>query len=355
MTEIRITRIDPADEHDLLAWNEVMRTAYTADRTATWWRSPEATLTQFATPRTGKEDIALIGRLGDEAICGAEVNLTVDSPADVELGVLPDHRRRGCGAALAEAVEQILTDRDRTSAIVQTETYCAAGVAFARSRGMRIGNEEHRLLLDLPAYLDADANRYKDSGASTTVPVVKEDPDFSVTSWIGGCPEDILEDWTRLREQMDEDVPLGDLTRVVSHAGTAAIRSHEERMDEQGWVLVSSMAHVGDLAVGYTEIMVSVDDPQIVIQEDTLVDRTYRGRGIGRALKVANLRQLPAVEATASARWVQTYTATNNGPMLALNRDLGFEVVDTMTALEGRVDSRRIDSRRIDERRVDQR
>ncbi|WP_181274636.1 GNAT family N-acetyltransferase [Brevibacterium oceani] len=334
MSEIRITRIDHTDEDALVAWNDLMRIAYTDDRTAAWWRSPETTVTQFAHPRTDKTDIALVAHLGEEAVGGAEINLTDESPAYAELGVIPPHRRHGVGTALAEAVEQILADVDRPSVIVQTETYCPAGVAFAETRGMSVGNEEHRLLLDLPAYLRADADRYKDSGASTTVPVLKTEPDFSVTSWIGACPEEVLESWTRLREQMDEDVPVGDLTRPVTHASTAAIRSHEERMDDQGWVLVSSMAHVGDLAVGYTEIMVSVHAPEIVIQEDTLVDRAYRGRGIGRALKVANLRQLPAVPATASAKWVQTYTATNNGPMLALNRDLGFSVADTMTALE---------------------
>jgi mycothiol synthase len=338
MAEIRITRIDHADEDALVAWNDLIRTAYTADRTAAWWRSPETTLSQFAHPRTDKQDFALIAHLGQQAVGGAEINVTTNSPAEVEIGVLPAHQRHRIGTALAEAARQILTEAEPGPAIVQTETYCPAGVAFAKSRGMRVGNAEHRLLLDLPAYLDADANRYKDSGASTTVPALKENPDFSVTSWIGACPEEVLESWTRLREQMDEDVPVGDLTRTVSHASTAAIRSHEERMDEQGWTLVSSMAHVGDLAVGYTEMMVSAHDPQIVIQEDTLVDRAHRGRGIGRALKVANLRQLPAVDAAASAKWVQTYTATSNEPMLALNQDLGFAVVDTMTALEGRVD-----------------
>lgn len=345
MSEIQITRVDADNDTALLSWNDVMRTAYTDGRTAAWWRSAETTLSQFAHPRPGGQDIALVGRLGEEIIGGVEISLSTDAPVTVELGVLPAQRRRGWGTALAEAAAQLLGDDVVSSAIVQTETYCPAGAAFAQARGMSIGNAEHRLLLDLPAYLDADANRYKDSGASTVVPVIKEDPDFSVTSWIGACPEEVLESWTQLREQMDEDVPVGDLTRIVSHASTAAIRSHEERMAEQGWTLVSSMAHVGDLAVGYTEIMVSSHDPQIVIQEDTLVDRAYRGRGIGRALKVANLRQLPAVPATESAEWVQTYTATDNDPMLALNRDLGFFVADTMTALEGRVDSRRVDSR----------
>ena len=342
MPEIQITRIAADDESALLTWNDVMRTAYTHDRTAAWWRSAETTLTQFAHPRPGGQDIALVGRLGEEIIGGVEISISPETPTDIELGVLTDHRRRGFGTALAEAAAQFLVDCDESLAIVQTETYCPAGVAFAQAHGMSVGNEEHWLLLDLPAYLEADANRYKDSGASTVVPVIREDPDFSVTSWIGACPEEVLESWTQLRAQMDEDVPVGDLTRTAAHASTAAIRSHEERMEEQGWTLVSSMAHVGDLAVGYTEIMVSSHDPQIVIQEDTLVDRAFRGRGIGRALKVANLRQLPAVAATASAQWVQTYTATDNEPMLALNRDLGFFVADTMTALEKKDDHPRM-------------
>ncbi|WP_413336292.1 N-acetyltransferase family protein [Brevibacterium sp. GP-SGM9] len=341
MPEIEITRIDPDDAAGLRDWDALMRDAYTAERTAAWWRSPAALLAQFAHPRTDKQDIALVAHLGGEAVGGAELALITDAPAEVELGVSPTHRRQGVATALAEAVEALLREAQpggRRVEVVQTETYCPTGIAFAQSRGMRIGIEEHRLLLDLPDYLTADADRYKDSGAATSVPVVAADPDFAVTSWTGACPEEVLEDWAMLRVQMDEDVPVGDLTRSTRHADTAAIRSHEERMDEHGWILVSSLAHVEDRAVGYTEIMVSRDQPDIVIQEDTLVDRAHRGRGIGRALKVANMRQLQDVPEAAAGKWIQTYTATGNAPMLALNRDLGFRTVDTMTALEGRFD-----------------
>lgn len=41
------------------------------------------------------------------------------------------------------------------------------------------------------------------------------------------CPEKVVEDWARLREQMDEDVPVGDLTRTLRHAGAIAIRTYE--------------------------------------------------------------------------------------------------------------------------------
>ncbi|MBR7512842.1 hypothetical protein KC219_22045, partial [Mycobacterium tuberculosis] len=63
-------------------------------------------------------------------------------------------------------------------------------------------------------------------------------PDWTIVSWIGMCPAELVESWARLRRQMDEDVPLGDLTRSDHHADVAAIRTYEERMAEQGWILV---------------------------------------------------------------------------------------------------------------------
>lgn len=338
MVGVQVTRIEPDDVDGLTRWHALMRETYTADRTAAWWQSLESTLTQFAHPRSDKSDIALLAHLGEEAIGGAEVNIVTDAPADVEIGVSPAHRRQGHGTSIARVVEDLLRGQ---AELVQTETYCPEGIAFAQAQGLSIGNQEHRLLLDLPAYLRDDANRYKNPDAKSRL-TTDPDPNLSITSWIGGCPDEAVEDWAKLRQQMDEDVPVGDLTRTLKHAGASAIRTHEERMDEQGWILVSSIAHVEDAdepaPVGYTEIMVSRHESDIVIQEDTFVERAYRGRGIGRGLKVANMRQLHEIPEVARASWVQTYTATSNEPMHALNRDLGFFTADSMTALEGRFD-----------------
>lgn len=339
MVDVQITRIQPDDVDGLSRWHALMREGYTGDRTAAWWQSLESTLIQFARPRSDKSDIALLACLGEVAIGGAEVNIVTDSPAAVEIAVLRAHRRQGHGTSIARAVEVLLRGR---SELVQTETYCPEGVAFAQAQGLSIGIQEDRLLLDLPGYLRDDANRYKNPDEKPRL-MTDPDPNLSITSWIGGCPEEVVEDWARLRQQMDEDVPVGDLTRTLKHAGASAIRTHEERMAEQGWILVSSIAHIGDAAeasvpVGYTEIMVSRHETDIVIQEDTLVDREYRGRGIGRGLKVANMRQLHETPEAAQASWVQTYTAASNSPMHALNHDLGFFTADSMTALEGRID-----------------
>lgn len=128
---------------------------------------------------------------------------------------------------------------------------------------------------------------------------------------------------------------MGDLTRTPAPADVAAVRRNEERMSEQGYALVRSVARADGEAVGYTEILLSRPDPKIVLQDDTFVAQRVRGRGIGRALKVANLRRLMSLPESSGSRFLQTYTALTNAPMLALNRSVGFEEVDVLTILEG--------------------
>ncbi|GAB3914339.1 hypothetical protein GCM10011575_45330 [Microlunatus endophyticus] len=156
-----------------------------------------------------------------------------------------------------------------------------------------------------------------------------------IKGWVGRCPEELIEDWASLTRQMDVDVPMGDLTRSSKVTDVSAVRQNEERMLAQGYIPINCLAQIAGRSVGYTELLVSSHDPEIVNQDDTLVDRAHRGNGVGRALKLANLRQLLEVPQARRSRWVQTYTARDNEPMLALNRAIGFREADVMTALEG--------------------
>lgn len=53
------------------------------------------------------------------------------------------------------------------------------------------------------------------------------------------------------------------------------------------------------------------------------VDPAYRGQGLGKALKVAAVQHALQQGVTS----LSTYTHTNNGPMLAINRQLGYRPV----------------------------
>src|SRR5699024_10917954 len=147
----------------------------------------------------------------------AKINMITEAAKYIELTVLPAHRRRRFGTSLAEPVEDLIR-AEATSPLVQTQTYTRAGTPFAETRRIKLGIAKDRLLLALPPAPQTDADRYMDLGASTTVTVIRDDPDFSITSWIGPCDEENLDSWALLRAQMDEDGPAGDLTRVAKHA-----------------------------------------------------------------------------------------------------------------------------------------
>ncbi|APX33471.1 hypothetical protein BH708_12935 [Brachybacterium sp. P6-10-X1] len=328
MSDLRITDVDPTRQSDLLAWNALLGEGFNAGREAAWWASDETALAQYGDPKPGRTSVLLAATLDGRPVGAAGADVDPGEAADVEISVLPQQRRQGIGTALATAVRERLRGAAK---ILQAETYSETGVAFATSLGLQAGHQEHRLLLDLPVDLEALwAHHARPERAPSA-------PDVQVRSWTGACPEDVIEEWARLTTQMEEDVPMGDLTRPATRSDVDSVRRGEQRMADQGWVLVRSLARLDGVGVGYTELFVSRHDPEIITQDDTLVDRGHRGHGVGRALKLANLENLSTVEEARGARWVQTYTAPDNTAMLALNRAFGFRVADELTILEGPV------------------
>lgn len=322
MPDLCIEPIDVSDATQLIAWNDVLRRGYSAGREAVWWRSAEATVAQFQVPKPGRTSVALWAIVGGTPVGAAEAHVDAGEPAEVEISVLPDRRRTGVGSALADAVRAALSG---VAEVVQAETYRPEGIVFARAHGLAVGNEESRQLLELPLPRHRLAELERAAG------------EVEVRSWSGPCPDDLVDDQAALITQMTADVPMGELTRSDAVTDAAAVRRDEQRTSSRGDVLVQSLARLDGRSVGYTQMVVSLPDPRIVFQDDTFVARDHRGRGIARALKLANLRALSGLPAARTSRWVQTYTSLDNAPMLALNRAFGFREADTMTALEGRL------------------
>ncbi|MFC4137288.1 MULTISPECIES: GNAT family N-acetyltransferase [unclassified Microbacterium] len=317
---VSIGAVDAADAAALARWNGVMRAAVVDGRDGVWWSSDDAVAEQFAHPRAGRRRFALIATDDDGSPAGAaDVGIDVEEPAEVTIGVLPAYRRQGVGTMLWEGARSLLSRH--AVAVVQSETASDAGVAFAESHGLTVANREYRMLRP----------RRDPAGSVTAV------PDVEVRTWSDRVPDDLVEAWAALKTGMGEAVPVGDLTRRASATDVQRVREHERRMAAQGWILVRSMAILDDVGVGYTELFVVAAGADVIVQEDTFVDAEQRGRGIARLLKAANLRALDAVPAAARSRWVQTWTAIDNTPMLTLNRSLGFQVADTLFELEGRL------------------
>ncbi|WP_182253390.1 GNAT family N-acetyltransferase [Microbacterium esteraromaticum] len=316
---MRVTVVGRLDTETLIEWNGALRASCVEDRVGVWWPSDETVLAQFADPLPGRRRWALVHRAEDGSLAGAaDVSAGPGEPAEVTIGVLPAHRRRGIGTVLWEAARELLADE--APSVVQSETWSQAGVAFAECCGLAVGNSELRML----------------RSAVAPAPDRHAAADVEIVTWTGAVPDDLMHDWVRLNTRMREDVPIGELTRRVTSLDAEWVRAHEKRMTDQGWILVRAMARLAGEGVGYTVLFVAADGDEIVVQDDTFVERAHRGRGIAGLLKSENLRQLSALPASAAARWVQTTTAVDNHPMLALNRAIGFEVADRSYALEGR-------------------
>jgi GNAT superfamily N-acetyltransferase len=71
---------------------------------------------------------------------------------------------------------------------------------------------------------------------------------------------------------------------------------------------------------------VSIAVPTIGYQWDTLVRSDHRGHRLGLLMKLANLRQVR--ERSPQTRFLNTWNAESNAPMVSVNERLGFVVVE---------------------------
>lgn len=121
MLEIR--PIGP-DDPTFRAWHAVITAAYAADREPGWWESFEATRDTFLDPDDRTGHLALVAEDDGVVVGGAELSLPLDDDTEtmsVELGVAPDRRGRGVGAALADEVLR----RGRSGAATSSRPSCS--------------------------------------------------------------------------------------------------------------------------------------------------------------------------------------------------------------------------------------
>ena len=167
--------------------------------------------------------------------------------------------------------------------------------------------------------------------------VCRHATEYEILSSVDGIPDEWLSGRAELARWMSVDVPLGGLDYQAERWDEARVRrSHELARAQRRRTFESIARHraTGEL-VGYTTLHAPAHTPRQALQWDTLVRDDHRGHRLGLALKIANLRalraELPAVER------ISTWNAQENGPMLRVNRDLGFEVVGSDTEWQKRL------------------
>lgn len=236
--------------------------------------------------------------------------------AFLDVAVHPDHRRRGIGTALLAEGVRLAAAAGRTELIsdVDEPGPGAPGRAFAVGHGWTCDLLETRRDLVLPL----------DEGRPAVEAEAREAAaGYELVTWRDRTPDALLDDRAVLEERMSTDAPHGDLPTQPEHWDGERIREYEATHLARGRAVLSAGAVRGGRLVAFTDLQVSLAQPERANQGGTLVLSEHRGHRLGALVKAAVLRELAAT--MPDVRRISTYNSDTNRPMVAVNEALGFE------------------------------
>ncbi|HEX3793184.1 MAG TPA: GNAT family N-acetyltransferase [Acidimicrobiales bacterium] len=244
--------------------------------------------------------------------------------ARVDVRVLPEARRRGVGRAIMAEVEGLALGAGRTELGGMDEVPVRAGFVdpgapFAESLGFASAQHLVRRSINLPvpaALMQALAFSPKAAPAG-----------YSLITFRDRWPDEFITDRCELGRRMSTDIPMGEQDLDEEVWDEQRVRRMEAEIAAQNRSKLTTAAHhdATRTLVAFTEVAIPLGAPSSSWQHDTLVMREHRGHGLGYAVKVANLAAV--METYPDVRTISTWNAAENEHMIAVNEEIGFEVV----------------------------
>ncbi len=340
MSRQQIVEVDPFDPEQLDPWHAAYLAAELAAPpgvTSPWQLGEVRAMMQDQGTR--HRLLGYAGVVAGRVVTSGFLRLPqLDNTGSAELmvHVVPDARRRGHGSEMLAHLEQVARGHGRS--VLQAEAswpYDAGldgagqpGPAFAAAHGFTLGLGDVKRVLRLPVLgqvLDALAAE-----------AAERHPGHTLRSWAGRVPDELAEGWVRLTSRLGTEAPTGEMHRKAETADVAVLREAEANQAEQGRQKYNTVAL--DLAgevVAYSDLVTTVHEPGKAYQWGTLVRPDARGRLLGLAVKVANLRLLQAERPDIGL--VTTYNAEINAHMVGVNERLGFVPVGRLGEFQKRL------------------
>lgn len=238
-----------------------------------------------------------------------------------------EHRRRGIGAQFARFLIESVRAEGRERAIFYSPapldgTDDGAPGVLARRLGAELAFLGVRRQLIVGDVDDATLD------ALLAAEVGERADAYELVTWIDRIPDHLVDDGARLMGRMTTDAPMGDLAWEPEVWDASRYREKEDEALARGRrrIAAGAIARSTGRLVAYTDIGVSVVQPAVAYQWDTIVDPVHRGHRLGLVVKVANLRQLRRESPLTVS--MQTWNAESNEHMVAINDQLGFRPVE---------------------------
>jgi mycothiol synthase len=261
--------------------------------------------------------LRLLAEEDGRAIGAATVGRIYVLPPDYDalwatIWVLPGHRRRGTGGRLLAALREEAATRGKSALHVPVREDRADAMAFLARRGFSEHERSKAVRLDLGGLAPPDAPL----PPGVILTSIAARPDLARSAYAAAI-------------EAYPDVPGGD---VAMTAGSF----EEWRAFEIDWPGVPQEAFIiavaADEVVAYASVVPAPRRP-VGYHTMTLVRPAWRGRGLGLALKAAQIRW--AIGAGLEA--LETENDVDNAPMRAINARLGYRPLPDVVTLRGPV------------------
>jgi GNAT superfamily N-acetyltransferase len=330
VAEIDIRAVDRSDERQLHDWWSCGHAAM-ARRPVDLW--PDWEVSRYSLPQADPDNrIELLGAYVDRTMVGSGLvflplkdNLHLGA---VEVYVPPANRRQGIGSALLTRGEAIAVGEGRTTLLGDVRVPLDGDTddrRWAEARGYLRANEDGVKVADLAATADR-------------LPALEElaaerRGDYRLVWWTDPAPEEHIASLAAAMSRFVEEIPLGDLDIRPQALTAERLRGREDRRAAQrlAQLTVAALAPSGEVA-GYTNLSLSPQAPRLADIGDTLVLPDHRGHRLGLGMKV--LLHQKVRELFPGAEIIATGNATTNSFMNAVNKQLGYHLVDRILELQ---------------------
>lgn len=285
--------------------------------------------------RTKFEDWTLVvrdaaGSLVARATGGVDRDGDNQHVFEVEIGVLPAHRRRRVGAWCLQEAVTAAEAAGATLLLSWSDSVVKPGEPFANWAGFELALSERESELVLSEVDWAMVDRWVAEGPQRA-------PGYALEFLDGLYPEELYDDIIAWQDVMNT-APRGDLEVNDDHGSHEKLAEGEARLANSAATRLEYIARhtASGAAVGGTNVYYEPWTPTVLWQGATAVHPDHRGHALGKWLKAAMLQKvrelLPEVER------ISTGNAYSNEPMLGINNKLGFKETRAYLNWQAKVD-----------------
>jgi RimJ/RimL family protein N-acetyltransferase len=320
---MRIQQLDLADEETTQACYDVMCAAHQADEPVVPPQSRAVFRLYLSHGWEKMPGEVWVAADDDGAVVGYyRLNLPDLENLDKAFGgptVHPAERRRGIGRELLRH-EGARAEAHGRSLFGAEATAGSAGDAFAQAVGARLDLEEVRRIQYLRDITPGTVAALRASAEQAAA-------GYSLVTWTGPMPEEyygpmaeVLNAFNDAPHGTHEEPVIWDADRVRERTGI-----FQQAGVTRGYGVAAVHDADGAMAA-FTGVVVDPDEPEWGLQQLTAVTRPHRGHRLGLLVKTVMLELLASAEPKLDR--IETGNAATNEHMIAVNEQLGYQVVE---------------------------